>query len=1078
VTDTTGSAHLQASLKSTRSLIEKGAYADAEKQARALLSQVEAASGANPSQVTDVLDVLVEALWRGGKAKAPESRQLAESAVASRENEVGPDGLDVANSLNNLASVLLLCGDVAKARPMYERVLRIREHHLPPDHPDVARSLVNLANIQSQEGDFTQPKGLLERALAIQAKAFGDSSIKLAPTLNNYGNLLRYLGDYAGARENLERALAIREKILGLEHPDVARTLDNLANVLYEQADYVGARPFYERALKIREKKLPADHPSVAGSLENVGNILHALGDDTNAKPLFERALASQGGDSAKDTPLVAETMSDLGLVLESGGDHAGAQRLFERALGMRERIFGPELGDDLTSLGNLADVLRRAGHDVEARAAYERQLRIQEKRFGLEHPDVAETLNNLASLLQDMGQVTSADSLYQRALAIQEKSLGPWHPTLARTLVNLARLDATHGQTKKAFDAALRTESIGRQHLLLTASALPERQALKYESVRVSGLDVVLSLAARPHREVPAWGSQAFDAIVRSRAVVLDLMAARHRIGVGAEDVEVAGLARELAAARGRLANLTVRGAQQDSLVRYRRLLDGVREEEELAERRLAAKSGTFVKKQAAEEAGVADVRAALPSGTALVAYAEYRDLPVSPITAPASRDSMRAPSGGVPRGREELGSGRVGTPAYVAFVLSPSGGDPAVVPLGSAGRIDSLVILWRTEVATAPRSLLNAKASELEYRAVAEELRRAVWDPVAAYLQSPTQVFVVPDGALNLVNLSTLPAANGQYLVETGPRFHLLSAERDILQWGRGPESQGAGLLVLGGPDFDLAGHSDGQPKNAELASTVSVSKAVGRAAASRYRGPHSACLEFRALRFEPLPGARAEAHDISKVWSRGWGRGSGSGRPGNVLELTGPRATEAAFKADAPGRKVVHLATHAFFLQGQCGWSADATSGPTESPLLLSGLALAGANARNSDSGDPTDEDGILTAEEIASADLTGVDWVVLSACETAMGTVQSGEGVLGLRRAFETAGAGTLIMSLWPVQDEATRDWMQRLYEGRAARMSTAEAVESASRKCLGALRHAGWGAHPFYWGAFVAAGDWR
>src|SRR6185369_14228411 len=113
-----------------------------------------------------------------------------------------------------------------------------------------------------------------------------------------------------------------------------------------------------------------------------------------------------------------------------------------------------------------------------------------------------------------------------------------------------------------------------------------------------------------------------------------------------------------------------------------------------------------------------------------------------------------------------------------------------------------------------------------------------------------------------------------------------------------------------------------------------------------------------------------------------------------------------------------------------------SATAPSRPAENPLLLSGLALAGANRRRSAAADA--DDGILTAQEVASLNLGGVEWAVLSACDTAVGEIKNGEGVLGLRRAFQIAGAHTVIMSLWSVDDQATRAWMRALYEARFAK----------------------------------------
>ena len=108
-----------------------------------------------------------------------------------------------------------------------------------------------------------------------------------------------------------------------------------------------------------------------------------------------------------------------------------------------------------------------------------------------------------------------------------------------------------------------------------------------------------------------------------------------------------------------------------------------------------------------------------------------------------------------------------------------------------------------------------------------------------------------------------------------------------------------------------------------------------------------------------------------------------------------------------------------------------------------------------------------------------DLSGVQWAVLSACNTGAGEIKTGEGVFGLQRAFAVAGANTVIMSLWKVEDEAARHWMRALYRARTReRMSTAESVREASLDVLRRRRIKGRSTHPYYWAGFVAAGDWR
>jgi CHAT domain-containing protein len=383
-------------------------------------------------------------------------------------------------------------------------------------------------------------------------------------------------------------------------------------------------------------------------------------------------------------------------------------------------------------------------------------------------------------------------------------------------------------------------------------------------------------------------------------------------------------------------------------------------------------------------------------------------------------------------------------------------------VVRLQPAERIEQRITQWRSEAGKRPPPLpALSRRAESEYRQAAEKLGRAVWDPLLPHLRGVRQLFVVPDGSLHLVSFGTLPVGEEDYVVDVGPIIHYLSAERDLVR----PHKRGAtgrGMLALGAPLFDAAPGDLGDQARVAHPPT-----------AAAYRGPRAACIDLSSLRFEPLPSSGIEAREIEALWTSASARREGE-REARLL--TGAAASEPAFKASAGGRRILHIATHSFFEPLDCRQAGGHR--PGENPLLLSGLALAGANRRQEVKSPADGEDGILTAEEIASLDLSGVEWAVLSACETGVGRVQSGEGVLGLRRAFEVAGADTLIMSLWPVEDAATREWMHALYSGRLQGLSTTEALHRAALETRRARRDAGRDGHPFFWGAFVAAGDWR
>ncbi len=514
--------------------------------------------------------------------------------------------------------------------------------------------------------------------------------------------------------------------------------------------------------------------------------------------------------------------------------------------------------------------------------------------------------------------------------------------------------------------------------------------------------------------------------------------------------------------AAGARLANLTVQGADERFPEKYLERLQTARRDKEAAERALAEQSATFRAAETRSQAGLEDVAGALPNDSALVSFVRY------PRRHPGPRVGSSPP-----------------LESYAVFVVRAGHPTPALLDLGSADEIDDLIANVRMRVAQTASSPLGAAGqSEAAYRRAGEELRRRVWDPVEPHLRSAETVFIVPDGALNLVNFAALPTGDSAYLIETGRRLHFLSAERDLLTAG---ETAGNGLLAVGEPAFDdkdlfatLRG-PDAEPPQPPLKF----------ASARTFRGQRSTCGDFRSLDFAPLPSSGLEVEDVVSAWSGARAepghRLRGPDRTAEAQVLGGAAATELAVKLASPGRDVLHLATHGFFLGEGCRSAVDARRDSLdqppvaalvgENPLLLSGLALAGANHRGAAGTD--EEDGILTAEEIAAIDLSGVEWAVLSACDTGLGEIRAGEGVLGLRRAFQVAGAHTVIMSLWPVEDEASREWMRALYANRLTEgMSTVDAVHAANLEQLRERRAAGLSTHPFYWAGFVAAGDWR
>jgi CHAT domain-containing protein len=261
-------------------------------------------------------------------------------------------------------------------------------------------------------------------------------------------------------------------------------------------------------------------------------------------------------------------------------------------------------------------------------------------------------------------------------------------------------------------------------------------------------------------------------------------------------------------------------------------------------------------------------------------------------------------------------------------------------------------------------------------------------------------------------------------------------------------------------------------------------------------------SAVRGSEAIQWQSLPGTREEVAAI---------KGSIANRFGDaaVTELAGDKATESAIRRQAEKHRYLHFSTHGFFappdvpsaLAPNRSTAGEASSRQDVSgfhPGLLSGLVLAGANLPIEEN----NEDGILTALEVAEMDLGGVELATLSACETGLGATGGGEGLLGLQRAFQAAGAKTVVASLWKVPDQATQLLMSRFYDNLwQKRMSKVEALREAQLWMLheGVKKPELWrgvnlaapqklptdtpadtaaGLPPYYWAAFVLSGDWR
>ena len=939
--------------------------------------------------------------------------------------------LNELTALGKRVAELYQAREYAEGLPFAQRSVELLEKAFGPEHPYVATALNNLAKFYYMTVAYAKAEPLFQRALTIFEKALGREHPTVATTLDDLAMLYRAMGAYAKAEPLYQRSLLITEKTLGPDHPDVATMLNNLAEVYRAMGAYAKAEPLDQRALVITEKALGPEHPDVATTLNTLASLYYSTGQYAKAEPLYLRALTIWGKALGPAHPEVAQSLNNLAKVYSEMGAYAKAEPLYHRALTIWEKALGPEHPDVATMLNNLAGLYEQTGAYAKAEPLHQRALTIREKALGPEHPDVAATLNNLAEVYRAMGAYAKAEPLHHRALTIWEKALGPEHPTVGVVLSNQAAMSVRGGGHQHAADLFVRIFGIEERQIQNVFTFTSETDKLQFVQFLAGNLNGYLSLV---HQHLVADRRAVHDALgvlLRRKGVVFEAQSRLQEARQG----QLSGDARQnwqrLSALRSEYARLALHKPDHMTSEQYRETLASLQRDMEAVEQRLAKQSGLVAQELAQRKVTVEQVAKQLPTDAVLVEFVKIRDYDFT-------------------KGKEKSSS------RYLAFVLTAAG-NVTLVDLGEADAVDRQAD--RTLEAIKVAMMTRRKDHLLTSHESLAQLSALVWKPLASVIGNVDKLIVSPDGQLNLVPFAALEDGRGQPLVE---RYHVayVSSGRELITTGAAftPETE---LLLVANPAYDQ---------------TVPTASSPGTALRSR---------DFRG-HFDPLPGTEREAHEIPPLIA---------GPPAQKRVVMGPSATEHIVKS-ARSPRILHVATHGFFLQdklipfetslrgvqltmGSPQMGSPVAAGPMdltlptyyENPLVRSGLAFAGANhAREITDG----EDGILTALEITGMDLHGTELVVLSACDTALGTVQNGEGVFGLRRAFSLAGAKNLLMSLWAVDDEVTADQMKAFYQNLRTR-PPADALRQAQLETIRRLKARDGVVNPGLWAPFILQG---
>ena len=806
--------------------------------------------------------------------------------------------------------------------------------------------------------------------------------------------------------------------------PDEAERLGKLAGKLSGEGRFREAVPLAEQSFAIWEKTLGPGHPKVAQSLQSLARLYQSQGDYAKAEPLLVRALDIFEKTLGPTHPEVASSLNHLAELYAGQGAYAKTEPLLVRALDILEKTLGPTHPEVARSLDHLAETYTVQGAYAKAEPLLVRALDIYEKGLGPTHPEVARSLNHLAELYKAQGAYAKAAPLLVRALNIKEKALGPIHPDVAISLAQLAAVyqaQGAYGRAEPLYRRALDIEekTLGPTHPAIADSL--NRLAALYRAQGAYARAVPLEQRAAEVREAQLRAELPRLSPSRERTLMELLRGETERmVSLHADSMPANPQALELALTtvlrrKGRALDASV-----DSQARLRaHLSPPLREKlDELA--RTRTELSTRLRSPA-------DPRAAKDRDTA-TATLRVRIDELESVLSVASAEFL-VPS----------------EPVTLAKIRAALPRDAALVEFVHYHRFDARQVshAWQEEHYVAylvtpqgpPQWVALGKAAPIDAavdavlaampndgspeaaKAALQRLDVLVFAPIRARLANVSHVILAPDGKLNLVPFEALLDPQKHYELEQRLVSYVTTG-RDLLRLAA-PHAPRSPAVIVAAPDF----------------------------------GPLPSAASSSAASFAPLPGALAEATDLQKYFPH--------------PPLTGGNATKQALSA-LTGPAILHVATHGFYTRAPVtpptGLLPPQSDDPAED-LDRAGLAMAGANQGAG---------GIVTARELAGFDWWGTQLVVLSACETGVGVVASGDGVYGMRRALLLSGAESQVVSLWSVDDLSTRELMRDYYGELARGTGRAEALRQAQLRLLRQPRYA----HPYYWAAFIPAGDWR
>jgi len=834
------------------------------------------------------------------------------------------------------------------------------------------------------------------------------NELQKAVVYNNLALVKIYEGKFDDAEQLLKQTLEIRQQLCGTNNLLIANTLNNLGSLYGRTGKYSDAEPLFLQALDIRRNNLDEGDYKIAESLNNLAAVYHVQKKYTQAEKLFRKALAII--EKSNDKLNTAAELNNLGTVCFYQKKYSDAVKFHKRALKYREEFAGMYSPVTAESLYNISKTYNAVSNYFKAEKLCGRSLEIRGKILGVNHPEYAETLTLLANIYSSQNNKTKAEDFLKQSLEIKEKVLDKNHPDIIESLVDIAELYSSENKNDRAGNYYFKALNSLENAAKIAGGENYSTQYRKMQRDICGGFLYTLS-KSQTNEYVKVENAFTAMEITRARLFLDELSSIAANKITGVSNLETKKM---------ELLRKQINNANNEK-------------KSEIETSRLKAELVKFEKKLEDKYSGYSELRNTKP--------ADLNDFVENTL------------------GKNE---------ALINYWIDKNNLYAIVIHNGKTELISHKINLKNlfTEIAGLI-DMLEDEAPCEEYKIRSYNLYKELLAPFIKNIDfnNTTTLFIVPNGILTAVPFEALTTTlNGEdfkhldYFFEKTfigyvPSATILKMIRDGIADEENMNYAKFPLLAFGDPIYTKEqAQIESKKDSTEYTLNLKVKDnllalVTGDTTLNKKMTRSVSVSSNNETKLKPLPGSRQEVVVIDKIFY--------NTVTNNHIFLGGKAQESMIKKLNKKGElkkyHFIHFATHGF-LPGE-------VDGLSEPCLVLS---IYGKNEN---------EDGFLKMSEILNMKINA-DLITLSACNSGVIEPEDfSEGISGLARSFFFAGAKSLLVTLWSIDDTATIKFMENYYSKLNEGMTASQALNFSRRKMLDSEF-----AHPGLWAPFVLNGE--